>query len=91
MHSLSTFGAKMNHMQIRTHKIHHSSNLGETTTFPLIVFFVLGHGTYTQMSFCFRTPKLGFLKFPKIGTPRTLKAYNFFYKPPIEMKFKAKL
>jgi hypothetical protein len=26
--------------------------LGETTTFPLIVFYVLGHGANIQMSFC---------------------------------------
>jgi hypothetical protein len=41
--------------------------LGEATTFPLIIFFVLGHGDCTQMSFCPRTPKLGIPKFPKLG------------------------
>jgi hypothetical protein len=40
---------------------------GEATTFPLIVFFVFGHGAYTQMSLCFATPKLGILKFSKLG------------------------
>jgi hypothetical protein len=35
-----------------THKIHHGSDLGEATTFPLIIYFMLGHGTSTQMSFC---------------------------------------
>ncbi len=33
----------MNHEQTRIHKIQHSLDLGETTTFPLIVFFVHGH------------------------------------------------
>jgi hypothetical protein len=36
--SWSTFGAWMNHGPTQTHKIHHGPNLGETTTFPLIVF-----------------------------------------------------
>jgi len=40
------------------HKIHHGPDLGEATTFPLIVFFVPGHKIDTQMSFCFGTPKL---------------------------------
>jgi hypothetical protein len=35
-----------------------TSTLGEATTFPLIVYFVLGHGTNTQMSFCPWTPKI---------------------------------
>ncbi len=36
----------------KTHKTHHGLDLGETTTFPLIVFYVLGHGANIQMSFC---------------------------------------
>ncbi len=59
---------------------------GEATTFPLIVYSVLGHGTSTQMSFC-----LGSLEIPKVGTPATLGAYNFECRPPIEIRFKAKL
>jgi hypothetical protein len=58
MHSWSTFGARMNHGQTQTHKIHHGRDLGEATTFPLIVFFVPNHGANTQMSFCPGTPKL---------------------------------
>jgi len=50
----------------RTHKIHHNLDLEEVTTFPLIIFFVLGHGGYTQMSFSPRTPKLGVPKFLKL-------------------------
>jgi len=48
-------------MQTRTHKTHHSLehslDLREAATFPLIVYFVPGHGTSTQMSFCPETPK----------------------------------
>jgi hypothetical protein len=40
MHSWSTFSARMSHGQIRTHKLHHGPNLGEATTFPLIVYYV---------------------------------------------------
>jgi hypothetical protein len=69
MHSWNIFGAWMNHGHTRIHKIHRSPNLGEATTFPLIIFFVPGHGACTQISFCFRTPKLGVLKFPKLGIP----------------------
>jgi hypothetical protein len=36
-------------------------------TLPLLVFFVPGHGGYTQMSFCPGTPKLEVLKFSKLG------------------------
>jgi hypothetical protein len=69
MRSWNTFGARTHHMQTRTHKTHHDPNLGETTTFPLIVFFVPSHMPYTQMSFCLNTPKLGVPKFPKLGLP----------------------
>jgi hypothetical protein len=70
----------------RTHKTHHSPNLGEATTFPLIVYFVPGHKTGIQMAFCPRTPEI-----PKLGTPMTLGVHNFLCKPPIEMRFEAKL
>jgi hypothetical protein len=49
MHSWNTFGAWTNHGQKKTHKIHHDPNLGEATTFPLIVLFVLGHIPYIQI------------------------------------------
>jgi hypothetical protein len=59
----------MNHGWTWTHKTHHGPDLGEATTFPLIVYFMHGHGTNTQMSFCPRTPKwdLGVSKFSKLG------------------------
>jgi hypothetical protein len=56
MHSLSTFGAKTSHKQIRTHKIHHDLDLVEATTFPLIVYYVPLHEAHIQMTFCLRTP-----------------------------------
>jgi hypothetical protein len=57
----------MNHMQTQIHKIHHDPNLGEATTFPLLVLSMPSHRACTQMSFCPKTPKLGILKFPKLG------------------------
>jgi hypothetical protein len=57
----------MNHEQTRTHKTHHGLNLKETTTFPLILFSMLSHRAYTQMSFCSDTPKLVVSKFPKFS------------------------
>jgi hypothetical protein len=70
MHSWSTFGARTSHEQTWTHKTHHGSDLGEATTFPFIVFYILGHGASTQMSFCLGTPKLGVPGFSKLGFPQ---------------------
>ncbi len=67
MRSWNIFGAWTSHEQTWIHKTHHNLNLREATTFPLIVFFVHGHETYIQMSFCPRTPKLGVSKFSKWG------------------------
>ncbi len=41
----------------RTHQTHHSPNLGEATTFPLIIYYVPLHKAHIQMAFCPRTPK----------------------------------
>jgi hypothetical protein len=67
MHSWSTFGARTSHGQLWIHKIHHSSDLREATTFPLIVYFVPLQEAYIQMTFCPGTP---ILKFPQLGFPR---------------------
>ncbi len=67
MRNWKTFGAWMNHGQTQTHKTCHNSDLGEATTFPFIVFYVLGHGACIQMSFCLGIIKLGVLKFSKLG------------------------
>jgi len=57
VHNQSTFGAKTNHKQIRTHKTHHGPDLTEATTFPLIVYSMLLHKAHIQMTFCPKTPK----------------------------------
>jgi hypothetical protein len=57
VHSWNIFGARTSHTQTWTHKTHHGPDLGEATTFPLILFFVHDHETSTQMSFCIGTPK----------------------------------
>jgi len=47
---ISAFGARMNHGQTqihKTHKTHHGPDLGEATTFPLIVLSMLSHGAST--------------------------------------------
>jgi hypothetical protein len=80
MHSWKAFGARTSHGQTQTHKTHHDLDLGETHTFPLIVFCVPNHKACTQMSFCF-----------EIGIIATLEAYNFLCKPPIGVKSVLKL
>jgi hypothetical protein len=87
VHSWSTFGARTSHGQTWIHKIHHNLDLGEATTFPLIVYSMPDHETSTQMSFCPETP---IPKIPKIGTPVTLEGYNFACRPSIEVRFKQK-
>jgi hypothetical protein len=62
----------------KTHKIHHGSNLGEATTFPLIIYFVATHRAHIQIAFCF-------------GTPVILEPHNFVCRPQIEMKSEVKL
>jgi len=57
MQSCNIFSAWTTHEQTWIHKIHHGPNLGEATIFPLIVYFVHGHETNIQMSFCLGTPK----------------------------------
>jgi hypothetical protein len=91
MHSWSTFGAQMSHGHTQTHKIHHNPNLEETTTFPLIIFFVINHGSYIQMSFFPKTPKLGVPKFPKSRLLELWKAIYVLCEPQIEMRSKTKL
>jgi hypothetical protein len=90
MHSRSTFDARTNHEQTRTHKTHHDPDSGEATTFPLIVFFVLGYGVSTQMPFCLRTPKWESRNFRNWDCA-TLDAHNFVCRPPIEVRCEAKL
>jgi hypothetical protein len=67
INSWNIFGAGISHGHTRTHKTFHDPDLRETITFPLIVFFVINHKGYIQMTFCFATAKLGVPKFPNLG------------------------
>jgi hypothetical protein len=71
----------------RTHNTHHGPDLGEATTFPLIVFFMLGHGANTKCHFVPGLPNES-PEIPKIETLTTLEAHNFVCRLPIEMKSK---
>jgi hypothetical protein len=57
MHSWNIFGSRMSHGQTWTHKTHHGPDLGEATTFSLIIYFVPIHEAHIQMTFCPGTPK----------------------------------
>jgi hypothetical protein len=83
MHNLNIYGARAIHGQHHTYKTHHSLDLGEAITFPLIVYYVPLHEAHNQITFCLETPK--------VGTPSTLGPHNFVYKPSITMRSKAKL
>ncbi len=73
----------------RTHKTHHGPDLGEATTFPLIVFSAPRFGDYIQMVLFPGTP--GSPEIPPCGTPGTLEPHNFASRPRIEVRSKAKL
>ncbi len=67
MHCWNTFDARKSHGQTRTHKTHHGPNLGEATTFPLIVHSAPLHEAHIQMTFLFQDSQMGVSKFPKLG------------------------
>jgi hypothetical protein len=90
VHSWSTFGLWTSHEQTWTHKTHHNLDLGETTTFFLIIFFVFDHGPAPKCHFVLGLPS-GNPKMPKIWTLVTLETHNFVCKPPIKVNSKAKL
>jgi hypothetical protein len=69
MHSLNIFGARTSQWQTWIHKTHHGPDLGEATTFPLIIYAVPLQEARIQMAFCLGT-HLGVPKFPKLGFPR---------------------
>jgi hypothetical protein len=73
MQNWNTFNAWMSQGHTWTHKIHHNPNLGEATTFPLILFSMISHKGYPNVIFS-KTPKLGVLKFPKLWLPTFWKA-----------------
>jgi hypothetical protein len=57
VHNLSIFGVRTSYKQTQIHKTHHGPDLGEATTFSLIVCSMLLHETHIQMAFCHGTPK----------------------------------
>jgi len=63
---------------------------GEASTFPLIVYFMPGHGTSTKCHFVLGLPS-GNPKIPTTRISAILGAHNFVCKPSIEMKSEAKL
>jgi hypothetical protein len=90
VHSWSTFGAKMSHGATQTHKTHHGSDLGEATTFPLIIYSTPLHGGHIQMAFCPGTPIWESQNF-QAWVSHNFGAHNFLYKPSIDMRSIAKL
>jgi hypothetical protein len=78
-------------MQTRTHKTRHSSDLEEDTTFPFIVYFALLHKAHIQIVFFLLKLPNQSLEITKIGTPMTLRGYNFVCRALIEMRSKEKL
>jgi hypothetical protein len=86
MHSLSTFGARMSHGHTRTHKTCHDMDLGEATTLPLILFSIISHKSYIQMSFSLG-PQVESLKILEIRTFDILEAHNFLCRSVIEKRF----
>jgi hypothetical protein len=82
----STFGARKNHGQPRTHKTHHNLDLGEATTFPHIIYSAPPRGSGIRMAFCLGTPKIA-----KARSPANLRDHNFLCRPPIGMGSKLKL
>jgi hypothetical protein len=80
-----TAGAKMNHGQTtthKTHKTHHGPDLGEATTFPLMIYYVPLHEAHIPNG----NPEI-----PEVRTPATLGPHNFVYRLSIKMRSKAKL
>jgi hypothetical protein len=63
-------------------------DLGEATTFPLIVYYVPGHKSAPK---CHFVPGLPSEEIPRVVFLAILGAHNFVCKPLIEMRFKAKL
>jgi hypothetical protein len=73
----------------QTHKIHHSLDLGEATTFPLILYSMPLHEVHIQMAFCPGTPKRESRNCQSWDF-RDFGAHNFVCRPPIKMKSKEK-
>jgi hypothetical protein len=90
VHDWSTFGAWTSHEHTEIRKTHHNLELAKTTTFPLIVFFVMIMKLTPKCHFIPRLPTWE-SQIPEIRTPLTLEAYNFLCKPSIKVMCEAKL
>jgi hypothetical protein len=67
LHNLNIFGARTSHGQIRTHKTHHSLDLGETTTLPpYSILYASPRGPHPN-GILSRDSQVGILKFPNLG------------------------
>ncbi len=69
MHSWNTFNARTNHGQTWTHKIHHGLDLGEATTFPLIVYYVFFSWSPHPNGILSWDSQVGVSKFSQLGLP----------------------
>jgi hypothetical protein len=69
MHNWSTFGARMNHGQFGHTRFTTSPNLGEATTFPLIISSAPLHRGHIQIAFCPGT-QMGVPKLQQLGLPQ---------------------
>ncbi len=74
----------------RTHKTHHDLNLGETITFPLIVYFVAAHRAHIQMFFLSRDSQTPKWESQNCQSQVTLGPHNFACRL-LKMKHQAKL
>jgi hypothetical protein len=73
MHSESIFGAWTRHGHTRIHKTHHSSDLGETITFPFICAWP--HDLHPNVILFQDSQVVSFEVF-EIGTPTILERHN---------------
>jgi hypothetical protein len=87
VHSLSTFGARTNHGQLKHIRLTTAQTWGKPSPSPLYYTLQLSMGATSKWLFVPRLPS-GSPNIPIIGTPTTLRAYNFLCMPPIAMKSK---
>jgi hypothetical protein len=70
VHSWNTFSARTSNGQTQIHKIHHGPNLGEATTFPLIVLLYASPRSPHPNGLLSRDSQIGVPKFPRLGLLR---------------------
>ncbi len=90
VHGWNTFGARISHEQTWTHKIHHGPDLGKPLPSCLQYTLCLSMRFTSKWHFVLGLPN-GSLEITKVGIFVTLGPHNFTCRPPIEMRFEAKL